>query len=68
MNTQTPYREIKGTNWVMVLSWAPDGSKIAFGEKNGTIRVFRGEDEYEVTLKGHTKWIMSLCWQPLHLN
>jgi ribosome assembly protein 4 len=21
-----------------------------------------------VTLKGHTKWIMSLCWQPLHLN
>lgn len=44
MNTQTPYKEIKGTNWIMVLSWAPDNSKIALGEKNGNIKVFRGED------------------------
>lgn len=68
IQTQTPFKEIEGTNWIMVLSWSPDGNKFAFGDKNGMIKVYREEDEYLVSLKGHTKWIMSLSWEPLHIN
>lgn len=26
------------------------------------------EDNSEVKLKGHSKWVTSLAWEPLHIN
>lgn len=46
----------------MVVVWSPDGSKFAYGENNGTVGVYNLENDYHVRMKGHTKWIMSLCW------
>lgn len=43
--TQTPLKEVKAENWVMVVQWAPDGEKLAFGEKNGNITVYHPESE-----------------------
>jgi ribosome assembly protein 4 len=28
--TQTPMKEIKATNWVMLVQWSPDAEKLAF--------------------------------------
>ena len=46
----------------MVVSWAPDATKFAWGEENGTVGVYNIETNHTVKMKGHNKWIMSLCW------
>jgi ribosome assembly protein 4 len=38
--TQTPLKEVKADNWVMMVQWSPDGEKIAYSEKNGNITVY----------------------------
>jgi ribosome assembly protein 4 len=39
--TQTPMKEIKADNWVMIVQWSPDGEKLAYAEKNGCITIYR---------------------------
>lgn len=68
INTQTPLKEIKSDDWVMVLQWSPDSEKIAYAEKNGNIYVIDINTENKVSFMGHTKFITSIVWQPLHLN
>ncbi|WBW75542.1 notchless-like ribosome biogenesis protein Rsa4 [Schizosaccharomyces osmophilus] len=70
-DTQTPISTLKGhQNWVSCISWAPDASIIATGSMDNTIRLWEPKKGAPIgdALRRHTKPIMALCWQPLHLS
>ncbi|GEQ70371.1 hypothetical protein JCM33374_g4048 [Metschnikowia sp. JCM 33374] len=69
-NTQTPFKTLTGhTNWVLCVSYSPCGSMIATGSMDNTIRLWDATTGASLgnPLVGHTKWISSLTWEPLHL-
>ena len=70
-HTQTPLYTLTGhTNWVLCVSYSPCGSMIATGSMDNTVRLWDsalGKCIGNTTLKGHSKWISSLTWEPLHL-
>ncbi|EGG24451.1 WD40 repeat-containing protein [Cavenderia fasciculata] len=71
LNTQTPIFTCKGhTNWVLQVSWSPDGKKIATGGMEGEIRIWNPKTGKQMgsVLRGHTKFITALQWEPYHLN
>ncbi|MCJ1309973.1 hypothetical protein MMC25_003634 [Agyrium rufum] len=73
-DTGTPLHTLKGhTSWVLVVSWAPDGSILATGSMDNTVRLWDPASGKPFTgnpnpLKGHTKWVRSLSWEPYHLQ
>ncbi|KAK9412575.1 notchless protein 1 like [Crotalus adamanteus] len=71
LNTETPHFTAKGhRHWVLSIAWSPDGRKLASGCKNGQIMLWDPSTGAQIgrILVGHTKWVTSLCWEPLHLN
>ncbi|XP_042298534.1 notchless protein homolog 1 [Sceloporus undulatus] len=71
LSTETPHFTAKGhRHWVLSISWSPDGKKLASGCKNSQIFLWDPKTGSQVgrVLVGHSKWITSLCWEPLHLN
>lgn len=71
IHTQTPEFTCTGhTAPVLALSWSPDGQKLVSADENGAIYVWDPETGKALCgpLKGHTKWVNSLCWEPLHSN
>lgn len=71
MGTETPISTLKGghSNWVLCISWSPNGRYLLSGGMDGWVSLWNGEEFTLITtLKGHTKWITSVAWQPLHLD
>jgi ribosome assembly protein 4 len=66
--TQTPLKEIKADNWVMLVVWSPDAERLAYAEKNGNVTIYTPENEHQVKLNGHSKFVTSMAWVPLHLS
>ncbi|RLV91412.1 Ribosome assembly protein 4 [Spathaspora sp. JA1] len=69
-NTQTPMHTLSGhTNWVLVVTYSPCGSMIATGSMDNTVRLWDAKTGKPIgkPLLGHTKWVSSLTWEPLHL-
>lgn len=69
-NTQTPFKTLSGhTNWVLCVSYSPCGTMIATGSMDNTIRLWDAVTGAPLgnPLLGHSKWISSLTWEPLHL-
>lgn len=69
-DTQTPMRTLAGhTDWVLVVSWSSDGTMVATGSMDNTVRIWDASSGKQIgaPLKGHTKWITSLAWEPYHL-
>lgn len=69
-NTQTPLKTLVGhTDWVLAVSWSPDGTMIATGSMDNTVRIWEAASGKQIgsPLKGHSKWITSLSWEPYHL-
>ena len=70
-DTGTPMHTLNGhTNHVLVVSWSPDDTTIATGSMDNTIRLWdpKTGKESGAPLKGHTKWINGLAWEPYHLQ
>lgn len=69
-DTQTPMRTLSGhTDWVLAVAWAPDGSMVATGSMDSTVRLWDPKTGEAIgkPLRGHLKYITSLCWEPFHL-
>lgn len=69
-NTQTPLCTLSGhTNWVLCVSYSPCGTLIATGSMDNTVRLWDAETGKSIgnPLIGHSKWVSSLAWEPLHL-
>ncbi|KAF2075681.1 hypothetical protein CYY_002994 [Polysphondylium violaceum] len=71
IHTATPKYTCKGhTNWVLQVAWSPDSKKIATAGHEGDIRIWDPQTGKQMgsVLKGHTKYITGLSWEPFHLN
>mmetsp|Transcript_9676 Transcript_9676/g.18434 ORF Transcript_9676/g.18434 Transcript_9676/m.18434 type:complete len:502 (+) Transcript_9676:3-1508(+) len=69
--TATPSRTLRGhKNWVLAVSFSPDGTKIASGSMDGEIRLWDAKTGTAMgkPMKGHTKWVTSLAWEPMLSN
>ncbi|KRX14707.1 Notchless -like protein 1, partial [Trichinella nelsoni] len=68
LNTELPQFTCSHTDWVLCLSWSPDGQRLASGCKEGKICIWDPETGKQIgkTLVGHKLWITCLCWEPLH--
>jgi ribosome assembly protein 4 len=68
--TQTPLYTLSGhSNWVLCVSYSPCGTMIATGSMDSTVRLWDAETGKPLgsALSGHSKWVSSLTWEPLHL-
>jgi len=64
-----PFNECRAhTNWVLCLAWSPDSRKLISGGKDKLIYVWDREGNQIQRLSGHSKWITSVAWEPLHKN
>lgn len=69
-NTNTPFKTLSGhTDWVLCVAYSPCGTMIATGSMDNTIRLWNAASGEPLggLLSGHSKWISSLAWEPLHL-
>jgi ribosome assembly protein 4 len=53
---------------VLSTAWSPDGQRFASADKNGEVRIWDPATGKEACrpLTGHTAWVTSLAWEPLH--
>jgi ribosome assembly protein 4 len=56
-------------DWVLALAWAPSGTKVASGSKNGKVLIWDPTTGKQMgkPLTGHKDYITFLAWEPLHL-
>lgn len=70
-DTDTPVSTLKGhTGWVLVVSWSPEGHLLATGSMDNTGRLWDPKTGEPIgqPLRGHSKWLTSLAWEPFHLQ
>jgi len=69
--TNTPTATCAGhASAVLATAWAPDGALFASGDLAGVVRVWvpaTGADACR-PLTGHTAWVTSIAWEPLHAS
>lgn len=71
LGTELPKASLVGhTGWVLCLEWNGLETALASGSHDNTIRLWDPKTGKGIgePLKGHTKWITGLAWEPIHLN
>ncbi|KAG1877618.1 quinon protein alcohol dehydrogenase-like superfamily [Suillus subalutaceus] len=69
--TETPSHTLAGhTGWVLCVEWDPLERKLASGGHDGHVRLWDPKTGKPLgdAMKGHSKWVTSLAWEPVHLN
>ena len=70
-DTSTPLHTLKGhTSWVLAVSYSPCTTLIATGSMDNTVRLWSPSTGQPIgpPLKGHSKWVSGLAWEPYHLT
>jgi ribosome assembly protein 4 len=70
METETPKWTLTGhKGWVLCVEWDAREKIVATGGHDGQVRLWdpKTGQAYGQPLLGHTKWITSLAFEPLHL-
>lgn len=71
LSTETPSHTLSGhKGWVLCVEWEGMGRRLASGGHDNHVRLWEPKTGKPIgdTLKGHTKWITSLAWEPIHIN
>ncbi|GJJ11383.1 hypothetical protein Clacol_005615 [Clathrus columnatus] len=71
INTETPSHVLVGhKGWVLCVEWEARERKLATGGHDGHVRLWDPKTGKPMgdALKGHSKWVTSLSWEPIHLN
>lgn len=71
LNTETPSHVLTGhVGWVLCVEWEAMERKLATGGHDGHVRLWDPKTGKPIgeALKGHSKWITSLSWEPIHIN
>ncbi|KAF9506811.1 hypothetical protein BS47DRAFT_1378048 [Hydnum rufescens UP504] len=71
LNTELPSHTLAGhKGWVLCVEWEARERKLATGGHDGQVRIWDPKSGKPLgdALKGHTKWITSLAWEPIHIN
>lgn len=68
--TETPSHVLSGhKGWVLCVEWEAMERKLATGGHDGHVRLWDPKTGKAIgdALKGHSKWVTSLAWEPIHL-
>ncbi|TIC21720.1 WD40 repeat-like protein [Wallemia mellicola] len=71
LDTELPKHTLVGhPSFVLCVEWEPRERMLASGSKDGSLRLWDPKTGSAIggALKGHTKWITSIAWEPTHLN
>ncbi|KAF9525929.1 WD-repeat protein [Crepidotus variabilis] len=71
LNTETPSHVLSGhKGWVLCVEWEATERKLATGGHDGHVRLWNPQTGESIgdALKGHSKWVTSLAWEPIHIN
>ncbi|TFK68735.1 WD40 repeat-like protein [Pluteus cervinus] len=71
LNTELPSHVLSGhKGWVLCVEWEAMERKLATGGHDGHVRLWDPKTGKPIgdALKGHSKWITSLAWEPIHIN
>ena len=71
LNTETPSHTLTGhKGWVLCVEWEGRGRRLATGGHDGHVRLWDPKTGAPVgdAMRRHSKWIMGLAWEPIHVN
>ncbi|GAA6022940.1 hypothetical protein JCM11491_005475, partial [Sporobolomyces phaffii] len=72
LDSETPAQTLAGhQNWVLCVEWDGLERFVATGSMDNQVRLWdpkTGKCVGGDGMRGHTKWITSLSWEPIHLN
>ncbi|KDQ51089.1 hypothetical protein JAAARDRAFT_164179 [Jaapia argillacea MUCL 33604] len=69
--TETPSHTLSGhKGWVLCVEWEAMERKLASGGHDGHVRLWDPKTGKPLgdAMKGHSKWVTSLAWEPIHIN
>ncbi|KAG8982746.1 hypothetical protein FRB90_006576 [Tulasnella sp. 427] len=71
LDSETPWATLSGhKGWVLCVEWEARERILATGGHDGHVRLWDPVKGVAIgdAMKGHTKWITSLAWEPIHIN
>ncbi|KAF9255437.1 ribosome assembly protein [Marasmius fiardii PR-910] len=71
LDTETPSHTLVGhKGWVLCVEWEAMERVLATGGHDGHVRLWDPKTGKPIgdAMKGHSKWVTSLSWEPIHLS